>query len=71
MGRKLLKSPYIGLSNLIMGQPMVREHLESSAMTGACRKWNMFKKDKRDPAYSGSFYWFRNCFVFSRESYQE
>jgi lipid-A-disaccharide synthase len=31
VGRKLLKSPYIGLSNLIMGQQMVREHLQDAA----------------------------------------
>ena len=50
--------------------PIVREHLESAAITGACRKLDMFNKKRRDPSYSGSFYWFRNCFVFSREWYR-
>jgi len=31
VGRKLLKTPHIGLSNLILGQPMIREHLQDDA----------------------------------------
>jgi hypothetical protein len=52
--------------------PTVREHLESSAMTGAFRKFDQFNKRRptNKPSYSGSFYWFRNCFVFSREWYR-
>lgn len=48
----------------------VAQHLESAAMTGSCRKFNQFDKKSRKPTYSGSFYWFRNCFVFSREWYR-
>jgi hypothetical protein len=47
----------------------VQAHLEVAAMTGACRKIDQFHKRRRlgKPTYSGSFYWFRNCYVFSRE----
>lgn len=50
---------------------LVREHLESAAMTGSCRKFDQFNKQlKTDkPTYSGTFFWFRNCFVFSRDWY--
>ena len=49
--------------------PLVRTHLEAAAMTGSCRKFGQFNKRRptNKPTYSGTFYWFRNCFVFSRE----
>lgn len=50
--------------------PLVRQQLEESAITGAFRKFDMFRKAKRLPVYSGSFYWFRNCYVFSRDWYR-
>lgn len=49
--------------------PLVQQHLESAAMTGSCRKFGQFNKRKlaNRPTYSGTFYWFRNCFVYSRD----
>ena len=46
----------------------VRKDLEEAAMTGACRKFDQFRKRPPlgKPSYSGSFYWFRNCYVYSR-----
>jgi hypothetical protein len=47
----------------------VRRDLEEAAMTGACRKFDQFRKraPRGKPSYSGSFYWFRNCYVYSRK----
>jgi len=47
----------------------VRKDLEEAAMTGACRKFDQFRKRPPvgKPTYSGSFYWFRNCYVYSRD----
>ncbi len=49
--------------------PLIQKHLEAAAMTGSCRKFGQFNKrqPKNKPTYSGTFYWFRNCFVFSRD----
>jgi hypothetical protein len=46
---------------------LVKSHLEAVAMTGACRMLHQFDKHAKHPTYSGSFYWFRNCYVFSRD----
>ncbi|KKN40963.1 hypothetical protein LCGC14_0727950 [marine sediment metagenome] len=48
---------------------LVRQHLEAAAMTGSCRKFGQFAKrqKKGKPTYHGTFYWFRNCFVYSRD----
>lgn len=46
---------------------LVEDQLTEFAMTGACRKWDQFKKSQRLPTYSGTFYWFRNCYVYSRK----
>jgi hypothetical protein len=45
----------------------VEEHLSRFAMTGSCRKFDQFSKSRRRPTYSGTFYWFRNCHVYSRQ----
>jgi hypothetical protein len=48
---------------------IVKDQLTSTAMTGSCRKFDMFDKKQSKVSYSGSFYWFRNIFTFSREWY--
>lgn len=47
--------------------PHVLDQLSSHAMTGACRKFGQFVKRTRSVTYSGSFYWFRPCWVYSRK----
>lgn len=45
---------------------LVKEHLTNKAFTGSCRKFNQFNKGVDRATYSGSFYWFRNCFIYGR-----
>lgn len=45
---------------------LVKEHLTGKAFTGSCRKFGQFNKGKDKATYSGSFYWFRNCFVYGK-----
>lgn len=45
---------------------LVYDQLTDHAMTGACRKFNQFPTQPGRCSYSGSFYWFRDCYVYAR-----
>jgi len=50
-----------------LGDPgLVERQLRSNAVTGACRKWDLFYKSRKTLSYSGSMYWFRNHWLYSR-----